>query len=111
MVDRNKAELPSAKSERQAKEKVELTERINDEQLQLRRAFAMTFKTQHGKVVLHWLMKECGYNNFIIGADYRGDIDEKRSTFGAMRLNLYIRLRKLLPVHILQEVEYHDHQQ
>ncbi len=111
MVDRNKAELPSAKAERQVKEKIELTERKSEEQLQLRRAFAMTYKTAHGKVALHWIMKECGYNSPILGADYRGDVDEKRSTYGAMRLNLYLRLRKLLPVHILQEVEYHDHQE
>lgn len=109
MTTRKKNELPSARAERKVEEKTNLEKQKRAAEDQLRKDLAMTFRTAHGQRALLFIMKECGFGNPIVGADHRGDIDEKRTTYGALRLNLYLKLRKLLPVSILKEVEYHEH--
>ncbi len=109
MVTKKRAELPSDRAARKIKDQQELVERKRTAEDRLRRDMAMTFRSDHGLRVLQWLHDECGFGQPIVGADYRGDIDEKRSTYGAMRLNLYIKIRKLLPFNILKEVEFHEH--
>lgn len=103
-------ELPSKRAEREALEKAELADKRNAEQVRLRGAMHRVFKGPDGKIVLEWLMRECGYGHPIIGANAMGDIDEKRTLYGAFRLNLWWKLRKLLPINILKEVEYVDHE-
>lgn len=102
-------ELPSAKAERKTKEAREREEEKKAREQQLRRDLAMTFKTAHGLRVLKFLMNECGFGSPILGANpASGEIDEKRTVYAAMRLNLYIKIRKLLPFSILKEVEYEE---
>lgn len=107
-MTKRKTQLPSVRADEEAKEKIKLQAKQNEERDRLVRAMRMTFKTPHGMIVLDWLMKECGYNQPILGADAHGDIDEKRTVYGAMRLNLYLKLRKFLTFNILKEVEYHE---
>ncbi len=107
-MTKRKTQLPSVRADAEAKEKADLQAKKNEEHDRLVRAMRMTFNTAHGKIVLAWLMKECGYNQPILGADAHGDIDEKRTVYGAMRLNLYLKLRKFLTFNILKEVEYHE---
>ena len=103
-----KTELPSEKAARQKREKAELAELKNAQSDRLMRDLAMTFKTDHGLRVLKWIHDECGFGQPILGADAAGDIDKERTVYGAMRLNFYIKIRKLLPFNILKEVEYHE---
>lgn len=101
--------MPSDKAALKAKHKEEqqITEKEKGEQL--KRDMAMTFRTAHGLRVLDWLRKECGFGEAILGANpVSGDLDAQRTMYQAMRLNLYIKIRKLLPFNILKEVEYHE---
>lgn len=101
--------LPSEKAEQKAEDKNrrQLDEKAKAEQL--RRDMAMTFKTAHGLRVLDWLMKECQFGEPILGVNpATQEICADRTLYQAMRLNLYIKIRKMLPFNILKEVEYHE---
>lgn len=107
-MTKRKTELPSVRSERETKEKAETRAKQTEEADRFKRDLAMTFRSPHGLRVLKWLHDECGFGQPILGANALGDIDKERTVYGAMRLNLYIKLRKLLPFNILKEVEYHE---
>lgn len=66
-------------------------------------------ETEDGKYFYRWLRQECGGDQAILGAIH-GQIDEKATMYQAMRLNLWIKVRKLLSFNILKEVEYEPDQ-
>lgn len=64
-------------------------------------------ETPDGKIFFRWLKNECGFGEAILGINpVNGEIDEKRTLYQAMRLNLYTKVRKYLPVKTLMEVEH-----
>lgn len=104
-----KSELPSVKADRVAKEKAEKAAQKNVKEDALRRDLARTFSTGHGQRVLKWLKEECCFGVPILGINpTTGEIDEKRTTYQAMRLNLYLQIRNRLSFNILEKVEYHE---
>lgn len=106
----SKTVLPSEKAEEKIKEKTRQQNEAHEREQLLRRDMIATFRTAHGIRVLTWLMKECNFGDAILGANpVSGDLDEKRTMYQAMRLNLYIKIRKMLPFNILKEVEYNEH--
>jgi hypothetical protein len=96
--------LPSQIAVDKAKRAQTIEEERNLSDAKFKSALINTFKTEHGKIVLRWLMNECGFGKPILGAT-AGQIDEKATLYQAMRLNLYLSIRKKLPLTILNEVE------
>lgn len=73
----------------------------------LRHDFTNTFKTDHGKRVLAWLMERSGFGKVILSADRKtGSVDPMLTTFAAMELNTYTTIRQYIDPTILQEIEY-----
>jgi hypothetical protein len=66
-------------------------------------------ETPDGLEFFRWLREECGGNQSILGA-IQGQIDEKATMYQAMRLNLWIKVRRMLSFNILKEVEYEPDQ-
>lgn len=95
---------PSERAEAKDKSVLEKKESAQEAADRLQQAMNMTFNTPHGLVVLNWLRKECGHNEPILSA-VQGNIDEKATLYQAMRLNLYLKLRKMLNKEIIMEVE------
>lgn len=100
-----KSELPSLKAERKLIEKKELEQAKKKAEDKLRGHLVRTFKTTDGIETLRWLHDQCGFGKPILGADKDG-LSEKITVYNAMRLNLYLELRKHLPFNVLKEVEY-----
>ena len=96
---------PSERAEIQKKLELNRKAAAAEERDRLVRAMRATFASPDGLVVLNWLRKECGFGEAILGAT-NGAIDERATLYQAMRLNLYIRIRKMLTFEILKEVEY-----
>ena len=103
---KDKKLLPSQKAEKKAQEKKAREDQHKQETGKLQQDLAMTFDTPHGLNVLRWLSKECGFGEFPVGANAQGQIDKDVTMYNAMRLNLYIKIRKLLPYKILKEIEH-----
>lgn len=108
MVTRKKDEPPSVRAERIEAERQRIKENEKAEADRIKRSLRRAFSTKDGLVALDWLRRECGFGEPILGADSNGDIDPERTVYGAMRLNLYLKLRKQLTFNILKEVEYVD---
>lgn len=66
-------------------------------------------ETEDGKYLFRWLRKECGGDTPILGAT-NGQIDKDATLYQAMRLNLWIKVRRLLSFNILKEIEYEPDQ-
>lgn len=79
------------------------------EREKLKGALRRIGETDDGKYFYRWLYQECGGNQAILGAIH-GQIDEKATMYQAMRLNIWITVRKLLSFNILKEVEYEPEQ-
>lgn len=98
---------PSERGPLREQKKAEVEGRAAEEQEALRSAMRRTFSTPDGRVVLKWIMRECQANAPILGANLaNGTIDEKATLYQAMRLNLWLKIRRLLSFDILKEVEY-----
>jgi hypothetical protein len=104
---RNKEELPSDRAIRVATEKAEEKKQRDAKEGELRGAVARLASTGDGVIFLRWLKHECGFGESYLGLNpANGEIDEKRTTYAAMRLNLYWKVRKYLPLKQLIEVEH-----
>lgn len=99
------SERPAA---RQAQEQT-ATEQQREAQEKLKGVLRRIGETDDGKIFFRWLRQECGGDQAILGAIH-GQIDEKATLYQAMRLNLWIKVRKLLSFNILKEVEYEPDQ-
>lgn len=105
----DKAELPSDRAERKKRETKEREEEKRQAEESLRGAMSRCFGTEDGLVVLGWIRKQCLHNEPILGANpISGEIDPYRTLYQAMRLNLYISIRRYLPFKILREVEFNE---
>ena len=96
------SERAEAKAELEAKAQNLQKQRIS----LLREDFGRTFQTEHGKRVLAWLFERCGYDKPKLGANAQGIIDAELTLHNAMEENLYIAVRRFIPVDVLQQVEY-----
>lgn len=99
--------LPSDRAADRIKKQAEAEIARTMERTALRNAMGVAFSTPEGKQVLRWLRAQCGHNEPILGANpVTGDLDPQRTLYSAMRLNLYLEIRKNLSFNILKEVEY-----
>lgn len=101
----DKSKLPSERAADNDAERQRRIDEKNDGEEKLRRAFASTFNTPDGLIVLDWLMRECQFGEPILGI-MQGKIDRDATLYQAMRLNLYLKIRSYLSFNILKEVEY-----
>jgi hypothetical protein len=106
-MDQNRRDvLPSSRSDLEAQAKQEAMKRAEMRASSMREDFTRTFKTASGKRVMAWLKKRCGFGQIILSADRQsGQIDPTLTTFAAMELNLYLEIRKHLPIELIQEIE------
>lgn len=101
----NRSIPPSERATARADDDQKRKEAQTAEADKLKRAMRAVFESPDGLVVLNWLKKECQFGEPILGA-MSGTIDEKATLYQAMRLNLYLKIRKMLTFNILKEVEY-----
>lgn len=105
----NKNIPPSQRPEiRQAQEQ-ERNDAQREREEKLKGVLRRIGETEDGKFFYRWLRQECGGDQAILGAIH-GQIDEKATLYQAMRLNLWIKVRRLLSFNILKEVEYEPDQ-
>lgn len=106
-MKKDKSELPSDRATREALERVEERKQRDAKEGELRGAIARLSATADGKIFLRWMKHECGFGESILGVNpVNGELDEKRTIYAAMRLNLYTKVRKYLPLKQLIEVEH-----
>lgn len=105
MIDR-KSLLPSQREDAQNAAQQEIMNRAEARSAMMREDFTRTFQTESGKRVMAWLMDRCGFGKIILSADRQsGQLDPMMTTFAAMELNLYLEIRKHLPLKLTQEIE------
>lgn len=103
-IDKNRNMAPSERSALQEAQTQQQKDAAQEAADSLKRAMNITFNSHDGMIVLQWLRKECGHNEPILAA-VGGQIDEKATLYQAMRLNLYLKMRKMLNKEIIMEVE------
>ena len=101
--------LPSERAGARREAEIQTAERIQQERDKLRGVLRRIGETPDGKEFFRWLRNECGAAQPILGAT-NGAIDEKATLYQAMRLNLWIKVRRELSFNILKEVEYETDQ-
>jgi hypothetical protein len=106
ITDKNRPALPSERAENEDKVKKHLEDRANRINSMMREDFTKTFQTAHGKRVLAWIAQRAGFGKVILAADSTKKIDPMATTFAAMELNFYTKIREYLPVDVLSQVEY-----
>lgn len=82
--------------------------KIKDITKDLKEDFATVSKTEEGRRVLRYIMNECGYQSIsIVGNPGTGDIHDRGTLYNEARRNLYLDLRKYIPVAHLKLIEFH----
>ncbi len=104
--DKSRPALPSERQEAEDELKKKLSERSARASAMMREDFTKTFQTAHGLRILAWLKERAGFGKVILAADNKSSIDPMLTTFAAMELNLYNKIREFLPVDVLSQVEY-----
>jgi len=87
-----------------SKQKIKI---IKDVRKELREDFAAVGATVEGRNVLRYIMDECGYQRVsIVGNTANGDIHDRGTLYNEARRNLYLDIRKLIPVRQLKQIEF-----
>lgn len=107
LTKKNERELlPSQRPEYDRQVEAKRTQ-DNERRLEsLKQDFGRVFATEEGKRVLSWLCNRCGFGRVILSATPDGKIDQTATTFAAMELNLYLEIRRHVPIEILKPVEF-----
>lgn len=106
-VKEMRGELPSNRAEVRKLNAAEREAEKAKKEEQFKGVVARLGNTADGQFFFRWLMKECGFAEPILGINpANGEIDEKRTLYQAMRLNLYVKVRKYLTLKTLMEVEH-----
>lgn len=105
----NRAIPPSARAAAKENSPQTETEAAQAKLEALRSSWRRVGETEDGKAIIRWLRNECGGDQSILGAIH-GQIDEKATMYQAMRLNLWIKVRRMLTFNILKEIEYEPDQ-
>jgi hypothetical protein len=102
-----KGTLPSKKAEELAQRAATQEQEKNSKEAAFKSAVARLANTEDGRTLLRWLKNECGFGDSYLGVNpSNGEIDPLRTTYAAMRLNLWWKIRKYLPLKQLIEVEH-----
>lgn len=101
--------LPSERGALRDKQDEERKKALTEAQDTLKRNLRIVGSTPEGLYVLSWLRDQCQGGQPILGA-VNGQMDEKATMYQAMRLNLWISIRRLLNFNILKEIEYEPDQ-
>ncbi len=105
-INKRRQMPPSQKKDLSEKQKSLAEQHARTQDQRLRQAMAITFSTSDGKVVLDWLRRACQHGITPLGATLDGKISPEITVYNAMRQDLYLTLRKMIPRNILIEVEY-----
>jgi hypothetical protein len=100
---------PSEKSELRDKTKAEIEAQKNTDRDRLKGVLRRIGMTDDGKFFYRWLREECGGGSPILGA-VNGTMDRDATLYQAMRLNLWVKIRRMLNFDILKEIEYEPDQ-
>lgn len=69
--------------------------------------FGTAFSTPEGMHALRYIMNICGYQDSVVGANPDLGMDIMQGTLhNGARRNIYLELRKMIPSHILKQVEF-----
>lgn len=102
----DRGKLPSKKAEDAQAQASELKEKIEQKDAELRGAIARLSATPDGKFFLTWLRLECGFGNSYLAFNNASQtIDKEMTTYQAIRLNLWWKIRKYLPIKNRIEIE------
>lgn len=105
MTDRKR--LPSEKAEFKQQRQVELEETKRQAEERLRGAVGRLSNTDDGTVFLRWLMSECGWGvPPIIANPTTGEVNERSTLYQTFRQSLWWKVRKLIPINRINEVEH-----
>jgi len=96
---------PDKKKQIKAQKQAE-TRKVDDI---LTQAFRRTFKDQDSKVVLRWLMENCGFlESDIVVSHKTGEVNPMSTVHNMARRALYIKVRALLDPQFVHDVECFD---
>lgn len=105
-MNKDKGHLPSKRAEAIAARADEIANQKEQAEAAIRGAVARLADTEDGKIFLRWMMKECGYGNSYVAVDNTGKPNAELTMYQAFRLNLWWKVRKLLSVKQIIEVEH-----
>ncbi len=75
----------------------------------LRRAFNGIAKTEHGKTVLRYLKRDCGFaKTSLVMNPQACDINPIGSIYNEARKDVYHRIRQFIDVEFLKQIEYEE---
>lgn len=75
-------------------------------QKKLKEAFIETAGSPYGKLVLRWLMQECGFKAVsIVGNPQTGDIQDRGTLYNEARRNIWITMRQRIPTKLRNKIE------
>jgi len=95
-------EAHKAAKEREAKR----LEQAKREEREMKNAFMAVAKTAQGQKVLTYIMTMCGFKeSSLVGDPVKGLIQDRGTLYNEARRNVYIELRKLIPVTYLNIIE------
>ncbi|MDE1866576.1 MAG: hypothetical protein KGI08_02550 [Thaumarchaeota archaeon] len=99
--------IPTHTQRSSSKDKEEQEKALASRIKELRMSFAVCFSTPDGKKVLGWLLEQSGFLKSQVGGNPAIGMDVETGTlYNCARESLYIEMRRLVPSHILKEVEY-----
>jgi len=101
--------LPSEKPELRKERDEALRKQHEAYMNRIQGAWRRVGETDDGKIIIKDIYDQCLANQPILGV-MGNEINEKACTYQAMRLNFWVRLRKLLTFNILKEIEYEPDQ-
>ena len=105
----SKGVLPSDRAKTKEQAAAELEEQRNQFEKEFKGVVGRLGNTPDGQFFFRWLKGECGFGEPILAINpVNGDIDERRTLYAAMRLNLYLKVRKYFQLISLNEIEV-DH--
>lgn len=105
----NRKQLPSEKAETKRTAKVEAEERKKEAESRLRGAVARLSQTDDGVIFLQWLKAECGWGvPPIVANPSTGEVNERSSLYQAFRQSLWWKVRRLIPINRINEVEHNE---
>lgn len=102
-----KPHIPTHKLRLATADKQAQLKAIEKKNKQLRSDFGFTFGSPEGQRALKHILKLCGFGESCIGGNTQIGMDVFAGTLhNNARLNVYLELRKFIPVDILKKVEF-----
>jgi hypothetical protein len=94
-------------SEEKEKAKREYMAAVEAERAKLKKAVEAVVATDNGKDLIKFLHRICGYDqdNLVLNRQ-TGEVDTVATTIHEGRRGVYLRVRALVPIEVLRQIEY-----